>query len=162
MLCKSHSEASLLTLLYCLFTAVISLWRWCKTLAVSINEMPVPDALFVFTEISYAFYNRFRVIKVQRVCNRLHTKYDVSSAINACGRVWEQWSILSAVWNNKETSTGKSVQFLSTPPPPGEVLDRWRSFSNRLSCLAVKSLYPLRSSALDNDFVDEEDETRSS
>ena len=76
-------------------------------------------------------------------------------------RVWQQWSILSAVWNNKETSTGKSVQFRTREAGNrgfrydtivhslGEyheiyktywtgywVLDRWRSFSNRLSCLA--------------------------
>jgi len=31
----------------------------------SINEMPAPDAVFVFIKISYKiFYNRFRVIRV--------------------------------------------------------------------------------------------------
>ena len=152
--------ASLSTLPCCLLTAVISLWRWCKTLAVSINEIPVPDALFVFTEISYAFYNRFRVIKVQSVCNRLHTKYDVSSAINACGRVWEQWSILSAVWNNKEKSTGKSEQFLSTAPPPPPGGRSWIVDVPFQTGLVVwlLSLYPLCSSTLDNDFVDENSE----
>ena len=36
-----------------------------STLAVSINEMPAPDAVFVFIKISYKiFYNRFRVIRV--------------------------------------------------------------------------------------------------
>ena len=46
--------------------------------------MPVPDAL-LFTEVSYKMH--FIIVlgwllKVQRICNRLHTKYDVSSAIN--------------------------------------------------------------------------------
>ena len=51
-LCKSHSKASS-TLLYCLFTDVISLWSCCKTLDVSINEMPV----LLFIEISYKIFS---------------------------------------------------------------------------------------------------------
>ena len=91
-LCKSHSKASLSTLLYCLFTAVISLWSWCKTLSVSINEMPLPDALFVFIEISYKMfsiqYNRFRVIRVKRVCNRLYHEVWCQFC-HKCGRKFE-------------------------------------------------------------------------
>ena len=36
-----------------------------QTLAVLINEMPAPDAVFVFIKISYKmFFHRFRVIRV--------------------------------------------------------------------------------------------------
>ena len=54
MLCKSHLKASLSTLLLCLFTTV-SLYPS------SINEMPAPDAVFVFIKIGYQiFYDGFR------------------------------------------------------------------------------------------------------
>ena len=50
------------------------------------------------------------MIKVQRICNRLHTKYDVSSAINVAESLRAmKYSV--GVWNNKEKSTGKPVQF---------------------------------------------------
>ena len=36
-----------------------------SALLASINEMPAPDAVFVFIKISYKiFYNRFRVIRI--------------------------------------------------------------------------------------------------
>jgi len=66
------------------------------------------------------------------------------------------------VWNNKETSAGKSVQF-RLELDPGSL-----TFLLKPALLfGLLSLYPLRSSALeakycDNDFVDEEDEARSS
>ena len=73
------------------------------------------------------------------------------------------------MWNNKETSTGKSVQFLSNPcPPPHPGGRSWIvdvPFQTGLVVWLLKAyilLYPLRSAPLDNDFVDEEDEARSS
>ena len=52
-LCKTHSKASPSTLLNCLFTDVVSFWSRCKTLDVSINEMPV----LLFIEISYQIFS---------------------------------------------------------------------------------------------------------
>jgi len=49
----------------CLFTDCNFLYGMLQTLAVSINEMPAPDAVFVFIKISYKiFYDRFWVIRV--------------------------------------------------------------------------------------------------
>ena len=126
------------------------------------------------------------MIKVWRVCKSFITRSMMSVLPWMWQRVWEQWSIPSAVWNNKETSTGKSVQF-GKREASNTTFNNWVDLRTiRLSRLWAStivdvpfqtglvvwllSLYPLRSSALeakycrycDNDFVDEEDETRSS
>ena len=49
----------LVFILYCIFFMTMSHSLY------PINEMPAPDAVFVFIKISYKiFYNRFRVIRV--------------------------------------------------------------------------------------------------
>ena len=57
--------------LYYFFTAVFFFFcgddvsARCILCPASINEMPAPDAVFVFIKISYKiFYNRFKVIRV--------------------------------------------------------------------------------------------------
>ena len=69
-LCKSHSKASLSTLFIAVFSLLYFLYgddvnARCILYLASINEMPAPDAVFVFIKISHKmFYNRFRVIRV--------------------------------------------------------------------------------------------------